>query len=227
MLLAIDTATQVMSLALHDGNSLRAEVTWHTANNHTAELAPAVRDLLARCGITARDLTALGVSVGPGAYTALRIGVALAKGLAAACSLPLVGVSSLDTLAAAQPYAQGCGLVVVVEAGRGRVVAATYRWRRGRWDNRGEPEVLDWDTLIASIDGPAAISGEISAAGQARLAEAQARGVPITINPPVYRLRRAGFLAEEALARLRAGGDYDPTRLVPLYVKTRDLPGNT
>lgn len=226
MLLAIDTATQVMSLALHDGDSLRAEVTWHTANNHTAELAPTVRDLLARSDTSLDDLTALAVSIGPGSYTGLRIGVALAKGLAAARGLPLVGVSSLDTLAAAQPYVQGSGLVVVVEAGRGRVIAATYRWRRGRWDNRGEPEALDWDTLIASIDGPAALSGDINAEARALLEEAQARGVPITINAPVYRLRRAGFLAEEALARLRAGGDHDAARLGPLYVKTRDLPGN-
>jgi tRNA threonylcarbamoyladenosine biosynthesis protein TsaB len=112
ILLAIDTATQIMSLALHDGDSLRAEVTWHTANNHTAELAPAVRDLLARSDTSLDDLTALAVSIGPGSYTGLRIGVALAKGLAAARGLPLVGVSSLDTLAAAQPYVQGSGLVV-------------------------------------------------------------------------------------------------------------------
>jgi hypothetical protein len=106
------------------------------------------------------------------------------------------------------------------------VIAATYRWRRGRWDNRGEPEALDWDTLIASIDGPAALSGDINAEARALLEQAQVRGVPITINAPVYRLRRAGFLAEEALARLRAGGDHDAARLAPLYVKTRDLPGN-
>lgn len=225
MLLAIDTATQVMSLALHDGDSLRAESTWHTANNHTAELAPAVRELLARSETALDALTALAVCVGPGSYTGLRIGVALAKGLAAARDLPLVGMSSLDILAAAQPYVPANALVVVVAAGRGRVVAATYRWRRGRWGHRGEPEALDWDTLIASIDGPAALSGDINAEGRAALAAAQARGVPITLNAPVYRLRRAGFLAEEALARLAAGGDFSADRLAPLYVKTRDLPG--
>ena len=225
MLLAIDTATQVMSLALHDGETLRVELTWRTANNHTTELAPTVRDMLARADITLDDLTALAVSIGPGSYTGLRIGVALAKGLAAARHLPLVGVSSLDTLAAAQPYVQGSGLIVVIEAGRGRVIAATYRWRKGGWDKRAEPEIMDWETLIASIDGPAAISGEITDEGRQQLVEAQARDVPVTINPGVFRLRRAGFLAEEALRRLREGGDHDPARLAPLYVKTRDLPG--
>jgi endonuclease/exonuclease/phosphatase (EEP) superfamily protein YafD len=84
---------------------------------------------------------------------------------------------------------------------------------------------MDWDTLIASIDGPAALSGDINAEARAALADAQARGVPVTLNAPVHRLRRAGFLAEEALARLSDGGDHDARLLAPLYVKTRDLPG--
>lgn len=225
MLLAIDTATQVISLALHDKFTLRAEVTWYTSNNHTAELAPMVNDLLTRCDLTPRDLTALAVSVGPGSFTGVRIGVSLAKGMAEALGLPLVGVSTLDTLAAGQPYYQGSALVVAIEAGRGRLIAATYRWSKGRWVHRGEPQLMDWETLFASIDGLAYLTGDLNAQGEAALASAQAQSIPVRLVPAAYRLRRAGFLAQEALARLEEGEEtYTADKLAPLYVKTKDIP---
>lgn len=224
MLLAIDTATQIMSLALHDGRKLLAEQTWHTFNNHTVELAPAIQVLLDRCGVELKALDALAVSIGPGSYSGLRVGVALAKGLAAANNLPLVGISTLDTIAAGQPYYQG-GLLVVVQAGRGRIIVARYQWRKGRWGSRGEPSLMDWETLFASIDGAAYLTGEINEDGHTALESAQAQDVPVSLVPSAYRLRRAGFLAEEALTRLKT----DPTgfsaaRLMPIYIKTQDSP---
>jgi tRNA threonylcarbamoyladenosine biosynthesis protein TsaB len=225
MLLAIDTATCVMSLALHDGDSLLAEQSWHSHNRHTVELTPAVEKLLATCDAAIADLTALAVSTGPGSYTGLRIGVALAKGIAAARSLPLVGVTTLDTLAAGQPYFQsGSGLVAVVQAGRGRIIIKTYRWRKGRWSSHADPRLMDWDTLLSSIDGPAYITGEVDERGRAVIADARAREIPVNIAPPAHRLRRAGFLAETAWERLREAGEdrsaYEAARLAPVYVKS-------
>jgi tRNA threonylcarbamoyladenosine biosynthesis protein TsaB len=227
-LLAIDTATQFISIALHDGQEMLAEQTWQSENHHTVELAPAVRALLAGAHLTAADLSGLAVSIGPGSYTGLRIGVALAKGIAEARQLPLVGVSTFDILMAEQPQTPGA-LILVLKAGRGRVVTARYHWRKGRWKQRGEAENMDWEMLINSIDGPATLSGEISPEGRTAIEAAQAASVPITIAPPVLRLRRAGFLAEEAWARLR--GSDDPTRngfpaaaVAPIYVKTKDSP---
>jgi tRNA threonylcarbamoyladenosine biosynthesis protein TsaB len=225
MLLAIDTATHLMSLALHDEFSLRAEQTWYTSNNHTAELAPAIRTLMARSGLTMSDLTALAVSIGPGSYSGLRIGVSLAKGMASALKLPLIGISTLDILAAGQFYYQGNALVVVVEAGRGRVIAATYRWSKGRWINRGDPQIMNWETLFNSIDGPAYMTGDINAEGQAALEKAQEKEIPVKLVPSAHRLRRAGFLAQEALMQLAESKEgFEPAKLIPLYVKTKDTP---
>lgn len=226
MLFAIDTATRLISLALHDGHQLLAEQSWHTANNHTAELAPAIQVLLARCDLTLDDLTALAVSVGPGSFTGLRIGVALAKGLASGKKLPLVGVSTLDTLAAAQPQHSRHGLITVVEAGRGRIIAATYRWGKNRWVNRGEPRLMDWETLLTTIDGPAIITGDVDDEGRAAIEVARSAAHPVELAPPALRLRRAGFLAETALERLEEHGakQFDPALLAPLYVQTRDIP---
>lgn len=225
MLLAIDTATQVISLALHDGRSLLAEQSWHTANNHTLELTPAIHQMLTRCGVEIAQITVLGVSVGPGSYSGLRVGVATAKGIAAMRRLPVVGVSALDTLAAAQPHVAQSSLIAVVQAGRERVVVGRYQWRKGRWGARGSLQLMDWETLIASVDGAALITGEISADGHDALRAAQERGVPITLTPAAYRLRRAGFLAEEAWARYQAApAGFPADRLAPLYIKTQDVP---
>jgi tRNA threonylcarbamoyladenosine biosynthesis protein TsaB len=224
MLLAIDTATQMISIALHDGRNLLAEKTWRTANNHTIELAPAVNRLLEQCDVGIPRLTGLAVSIGPGSYSGLRVGVALAKGLASARQLPLVGVSSLDTIASAQPHYQG-GLIAVVQAGRGRVTVGRYQWRKGRWSPRGEPQLMNWETLIASIDGAAHVAGEVDEQGHLILDEAAQNNVPVTLVPAAFRLRRAGFLAEAAWERLKTGkDDFDAIRVAPIYVKTKDSP---
>jgi tRNA threonylcarbamoyladenosine biosynthesis protein TsaB len=226
VLLAIDTATRVISLALHDGSHLLAEQTWHSANNHSTELAPAVAALLKRCDQTVADLTVLGVSIGPGSYTGLRIGVALAKGIASARKLPLVGVSTLDTLAAGQTYySSNHGLIAVVQAGRGRVIVKTYRWRKGHWTSHSEPQLMDWETLFARVDGPAYLTGEVDAAGQEALKAAREKHIQVDLAAPVFRLRRAGFLAEEAWSRLKNSKDEFPaSKVIPIYVKTTDLP---
>jgi tRNA threonylcarbamoyladenosine biosynthesis protein TsaB len=222
MLLAIDTATKVMTLALHDGIDLLAEQTWHTENNHSTQLAPAVQKLLACCEVSLSDLAALAVSIGPGSFTGLRIGVALAKGIASANDLPLVGISTLDVLAAGHPYfSTHPGVIAAVQAGRGRIIVRTYRWRKGKWSSQTEPQLMNWETLFSRVDGPAYLTGEIDTAGREALATAQAKDIPVKLTPAAFRLRRAGFLAEEAWERLREEqANFDATRLVPVYVKT-------
>ena len=222
MLLAIDTATRLMSLALHDGENLIAEHTWQTPNRHTLELVPAIQLMLENCAVTINDMTAIGVSIGPGSYTGLRIGVATAKGIAAANQLPAVGISSLDILAAGQPnYQSGAGLIAVVEAGRGRVIVQSYHWRKGRWNSRTDPRILNWEELIESVDGSAFITGEISEEGHNTILAAQGRGIPVRIAPSVYRLRRTGFLAELAWEQLASDDPsaFSPAALFPVYLK--------
>ncbi len=223
MLLALDTATRQISLALHDGSTLLAEHTWPTENQHTVQLAPAIVRLLAECALTTRDLTAFAVTIGPGSFTGLRIGVAAAKGMAAAKAAPLVGVNTLDVAAAGHPGGLQTALVAAAAAGRGRVVVRSFAWRKNEWKARSDMRLMDWPGLIASLDGAASITGDIDAAGLTALAKAQEAGVPVTIAPACYRLRRAGILAELAWAQLRGNvlpGAFDAARVAPLYVKS-------
>lgn len=222
MLLAIDTATRTLGLAIHDGQKLLAEQTWQTPNNHTMLLAPAIEQLAENAGTTLDALTAFAVATGPGSYTGVRIGVALAKGMASARSLPLVGVTTLDTLAAAQPRYNGA-LVALVRAGRSRVIVGTYRWSQGRWLQRGEPRLMNWPQLFESIDGAATLAGEIDSNAHEALKAARAEQPELRVEfaPPVYNLRRAGFMAEIAWQRLKDGepSSFAAARLAPLYMK--------
>lgn len=223
MLLAIDTATRQISLALHDGQILIAEHTWPSENKHTVQLAPAISRLLEQCGLTPKDLTAFAVATGPGSFTGLRIGVAAAKGMAGAVKAPLVGIGTLDVAAAGYPGGLSHALVAAAAAGRGRIVVQSYAWRKNEWKARSKMRLTDWVGLIESLDGAATITGDIDSAGLAALKTAQGSGIPVMVAPAAFRLRRAGVLAELAWAQLHANpqvGAFDPALVTPVYVKS-------
>lgn len=210
MLLAIDTATRNLSLALHSGDRLLAEHTWHTANFHTVELAPHVAAMMQRA---ATPLTAIAIAIGPGSYTGLRIGVAFAKGLALAQNVPLIGVETFDVVMYGQaPRPEA--VFALVNAGRGRVSVREYRWTTDRWQLQGETRLLTWENLAAAITEPTFVCGELEPAGVEAL-----RTVKVAVQwvAPAQATRRAGDLAEIGWARLRTGQVDDATKLTPLY----------
>ena len=223
MLLAIDTATDILSLAVHDGEMLLAESTLMVGRNHSALLAPLIEQAMAQSGVDKDDLTALTACIGPGSYTGLRIGVALAKGMAAVRDLPLVPVNTLDIIAAAQDRAsESATLIVTVPAGRQRLIWASYRNAGAGWMRINEARLGSWDDLFENCQDPCALTGEITAAGLQRTREAIDAGKPIKLVVAAKRLRRAGFLAEIAWERLqRDGGDaYPADRVKPIYLKS-------
>jgi len=216
MILAIDTATRWLGLALHDGTAVLAEIGWHCRNNHTVELTPSLHDLLERVDMTAADLSAIAVAIGPGSYTGLRVGLAVAKGLALGNQTPLIGVSTLDILAAAMPPQAG-DLVVVVEAGRTRVVTAVYHWHGGDgWQSEQTPEIDAWDDLLTRLEGPLTFVGEISPEAAQKI---RTSGKLFQLAPPAAAVRRAGYLAELGWQRLRKGETDDASLLAPVYLR--------
>lgn len=230
-ILAIDTATQRVSLALHDGAQIIAEHSWHSPNQHTRQVPPLLSTMLAEAGLTVPQLSAVAVAAGPGSYTAVRMGIALAKGLAEGAGLPLIGVPTFDITAAGIAGGSGIGaLIVTLLAGRGRVSVARFQWRKNAWKPRAEAENMTWDDLLASIDGAAALAGEIDAIGQERIAAARAAGTPLTVLPASACLRRAGLLAEIAWGRLRdadeSGGraELAAGRVAPIYIGSKENP---
>ncbi len=205
----------MIGLALHDGQEVIAEEVWRTAGHHTVEVAPALRRMLERVGTSIADLRAVAVALGPGSYTGLRIGMSLAKGLAlgAVPPLPLLGIPTLDIVAAAQPH-QVERLCAVAQAGRGRVNAGFFTWQGERWVAAGPPFIATLAELAARLEPPIQVSGELDPAGRAALSTPAG----VLLAGPALSLRRPALLAELAAARLAAGEAEDPALLTPVYM---------
>ena len=222
MLLALDTSTRVIGLALYDGSEVWSESTWTSHDHHTVELAPAIADTLSRSGIKISDLQALAVALGPGSFTGLRIGLALAKGISLVRRIPLVGVPTLDALAAAQPVIDGA-LAAVLRAGRGRLAVSWYQPVNGAWQSIRKIESLTPAELQASIETPTLVCGELTAEERRLMARKRKN---VILASPAQSARRPGFLAELAWTRWQLGSVDDPATLAPLYLHYKEpIPG--
>lgn len=216
MILAIDTATDWVGLALHDGGAILAEFGWRSRRTQTIELAPAVAQLWTRTGVAAGDLNAIAVAVGPGSYTGLRVGLALAKGIALGQKLPFIGVPTLDIVAAAVTRLE-TDLVVLAQAGRSRLWAGQYSWNDKRnWEPVGDPMLTRWDELLGRVQVPIAFAGEIDAVS-AKLIRRANRSAAIIA--PAGSVRRAAVLAEIGWQRWKKQQVTDADALSPLYLR--------
>lgn len=216
MLLAIDSSTAWISLALYDGVEVRYEITWQSQHHHTVELAPAIEQLFERSGVTPEKLQGLAVALGPGSFTSLRIGMAVVKGMALALNLPVVGVPSLDIVASAQPLDEK-PMIAVLHAGRTRLAYAPYLVKHGVWQSQDEPAVIDAKELVKTIAEPTIICGELSE--DARIIIGR-RWKNAQIATPARCLRRASFLAEIGWEKIMNNQVDDPISLAPHYLST-------
>jgi tRNA threonylcarbamoyladenosine biosynthesis protein TsaB len=217
MLLAIDTATRVASIALYDQTGILAEASWRSENNHTVELLPAIERMIAQQGRVPADLAAVAVAMGPGSFTGLRIGLAIAKGLALALDIPIIGVATLDVTAyaAGDP---GMRVWAVLELGRGRLCVAPYRFAEGLPLLDGELTKVRSDHWRVDTDEPVLVSGEVSPALADHLLASDNADI-LAISSLAGSLRRAGYLAELAWDRLASGTVDDLDTLEPLYAQ--------
>jgi tRNA threonylcarbamoyladenosine biosynthesis protein TsaB len=128
MLLAFDTATPLVTVALHDGEDVVFEVVSERPLQHGEQLAPLIDQALRETGLVSADLTALGVGVGPGPFTGLRVGLVTARTLGYVLEIPVYGVCTLDVLAieAADTRAVTRDFVVATDARRKEVYLASY-----------------------------------------------------------------------------------------------------
>lgn len=222
MLLALDTSTRTVGVAVYDGQQVLSEATWISGDHHTVDLAPAVLQALARAGLQVSDLQALAVATGPGSFTGLRVGLALAKGLALGHHLALVGVPTLDALALAQPVLD-MPLAAVLRAGRGRLAVTWFQNAGEHWQPVGKVEVLTAADLAGQIQKPTYVCGELTA-DERRLLSRKRKNV--LLASPAQCVRRPGYLAELGWQRWQAGQVDSPVTLAPFYLHIGDpIPG--
>lgn len=124
LLLAIDTSTNMLSLALMEGEAIICEHNEVTKNNQSAILMTRIEEMLIQKGYKAKDISKIAVATGPGSYTGIRVGVTAAKSLGYGLKVPVIGVSSLEIMAHAAAH-EG-EILALVDARRGTVFAGGY-----------------------------------------------------------------------------------------------------
>lgn len=219
MLLAVDTSTSVVGLALYDGDTVLGEMMWTTKQHHTTELTPALSGLLKRCGVTMSMINALGVAIGPGSFTSLRVGLSLIKGIALARSLPVMGIPTLDVIAAAQPLAKQ-PLVAVLQAGRTRVAYSVYKSDKKEWQAEGGVRSGTLDELLNEIESPTLMAGELTSDERKKISKIK----KVQLASPVLCVRRPAVLAELAWNRWQDNDVDDAATLAPIYLHVAGTP---
>ncbi len=158
MLLAFDTATPAVTVALHDGERVVASHTVVDARRHGELLAPGITAVLDEAWVPRQDVTAVAVGVGPGPYTGLRVGLVTARTLALALDVPVYGVCTLDVLAA-QAVDEGAvdgPFLVATDARRKEVYWASYDEEGRRLDGPHVSKPAD-----VATDGPVVGAGAV------------------------------------------------------------------
>lgn len=216
MQLAIDTSTDNASLALVQDDEVLAELTWRCGQNHATQLLPRLNHLLNQAGLSLQSFSCIIVARGPGSFNGLRVGISTAKGLAFSLGIPLVGISTLE-VEAYQHASTGLPICPVFNAGRGEIATATYQRKGNNWRQIAPEHITTVESLCSQITTRTVFCGEfvLTIAPQLRKQLKQKAVIPSLAN----RLRRASFLAELGLERIKAGDYDDPVTLQPLYLR--------
>ncbi|MFZ0269799.1 tRNA (adenosine(37)-N6)-threonylcarbamoyltransferase complex dimerization subunit type 1 TsaB [Caulobacter sp.] len=178
MILSIDTCLAASSVAILDGDIVRAARSEPMTRGHQERIAVLAREVAAEAGVKFADLTRIAVTVGPGSFTGLRVGLSFAKGLATALSIPCVGINTLEALAAS---VEATGLVAgVLDAKMGQVYLQVFDGGKPLMD----PDALEVEVAAARLaelysGGPATLVGS----GAPLIADAVPRATVLT---PAY-----------------------------------------
>jgi tRNA threonylcarbamoyl adenosine modification protein YeaZ len=215
MELAIDTSSNIVSVAVSHKGEILASLTWRTTRNHTIELLPNLVCLLQQAKVELGSVEAIVVAKGPGSFNGLRVGISTAKGLAFALNIPLLGVNTLE--AESYPFAfTGLPLRPIHKAGREEVVTALYRQKDNEWQCLEAENLTTVKTLCHRIKQKTLFCGEIPAD---IISEIQQNLGKRAIISPSDSLSRASSLAILGWRKLSRGEKDDLATLQPLYLR--------
>lgn len=222
--LGINTATAVLSAAVVGKDGLIAEQSALGERLHSVRLIPFIQDLLVEAGIALRALTGIAVSIGPGSFTGLRLGLITAKTLAQVLDLPVVGVPTLLALAAPL-LTGGIPVCAVLTSRRGEVYAAVY-----------QANGSDTKTLVPPFASPpSGISERLAPFGRVVLTgegawafRAEFQEIIRTkavLAPEIYNHPRGAVVAGLGLKELAAGRGTGALALAPEYLRPPAITG--
>jgi tRNA threonylcarbamoyladenosine biosynthesis protein TsaB len=225
LLLALDTSTRRVGVAFGNGNGVHAAIELggpcdDRPPRHAEEVAPAIAHLAQRCGAELSQLSAVAVSIGPGMFTGLRVGVTTAKVLAQALRIPVIPIASLDLLAYPLRYANSL-VVPVMDARRHEVYYAIYQPVPGGMQRLGGYElgpVEDVTAELAARGSEALVCGD----GALRFRDAFADLERVDFAGAGHSAPSLAALIELAAVRYEREEFSSPADVVPLYLRRSD-----
>jgi tRNA threonylcarbamoyladenosine biosynthesis protein TsaB len=218
-ILAVDTATKSCSVAITEQHAVLGELTSVSEQTHSKHLLEMIRTVMQSAGIGMSSLDAFAVTRGPGSFTGLRIGISSIKGLAYSMNKPVVGISSLEALAQQSTPASD-RICPLIDARKGEVYAAVYRFISEGLIRESDEMVLSPDELLKGIDKPCVFLG--SGAVLYRDVIMQKLGSLGAFAPQQAHVIRASTVAALGRKRFENGEIDEVADLVPHYIRKSD-----
>ncbi|MEX1000024.1 MAG: tRNA (adenosine(37)-N6)-threonylcarbamoyltransferase complex dimerization subunit type 1 TsaB [Thermodesulfobacteriota bacterium] len=220
-ILAIETSTYAGSIAVVGDDTILGEYYFNIGPVHTEKLIPSIDWLLSELGMAKSDLSGVAVSLGPGSFTSLRVGISTAKGICYSLGIPLIGVSSLKALAMNLPFAP-YNICPVIDARKGEVFASLFRSHNGELERILEDIVVSPEGLVEIIKDNTIFVGDGALLYKDYLEDNLGSGImfsPINTNSP-----RASNLALSEIGKFKEDRDnkyiYDEImNLAPHYLR--------
>jgi len=212
-ILAIETATRICSAAIVENGASLAEFTVSRKNIHVERLTPMILSLLDNSHLSFSDIDAVAVSIGPGSFTGLRIGLSTAKGIAYALDKKIVTVPTLDSIAyRLRSFANQKRIFVLLHARANEFYLGMYEVKEEKLTKLDESKVVSSSEILSMLKGDEVLTGE----GSELLAET---GVSLRLAPKDLRSTSAlsiGIIGEEKFLQ---GNFADTDSVVPMYLK--------
>lgn len=227
--LSIETSTKTCSVALVKDNNTLGEVIINTEVTHSQKLLPSVDMLLNLAEITLQDIDLIGVAVGPGSFTGLRIGIATAKGLAYGRKIPVMSVSTLEALAHTTGTTKGpqnCYIVPILNARRNQVYTGIFNPNK-EYQQILEDSVIKLDELIEELkklQGSFTFTGDGVPAFKERIVEQL--GEQAQFMPNFNCLPRAAAVGQLAIQKFNQNGGQNPYEIKPEYLRLSEAERN-
>jgi tRNA threonylcarbamoyladenosine biosynthesis protein TsaB len=222
-ILAVDTATKSCSVAVIDEKSVISEFSANHNDTHSKFIVGMIRDILNICHLPVNDLDGFAVTIGPGSFTGLRIGLSAVKGLSVALKKPVVGVSSLEALAY-QVFGSDKLLCPMMDARRSEVYAARYRFKNMKLETKKPPMALSPEKAIESIDESCILIGDGATLYRDLIRDVL--GPMAVFTNFTQHLIRASTVGHIAMERFRANDTDDVSLIEPFYLRKSDAEKN-
>lgn len=215
--LGIETATIMGSIGLIDDDRVISEYSLNIKATHSERLMLAVDKLLKEAGVELKDVDGFAVSIGPGSFTGLRIGLATVKGLAMGCNKPVAAVPTLEALAFNLPYAE-YQICPILDARKNEVYTALFKSdRKGGMTRIIQDKAVNIHAFLEGLDDDTIFLGD--AVNMHRTTIFEKLKEKTHFAPKTHNMPSGVSVAELGLLRLKRGMKEDVSKLSPFYIR--------